>query len=58
MEAYGQSYTAYTKDESHVTLKFAKVVLGDTERGIALVKTDALQELACRILNSTSKPEG
>jgi len=33
------------------------LVLGDVERGIALVKADALQELARKILDSTSSPE-
>jgi len=33
------------------------LVLGDTERGIALVKADALQDFARRILDSTSRPE-
>jgi AbrB family looped-hinge helix DNA binding protein len=33
------------------------LVLGDTERGIALVKADALQEFARKILDSTSKPD-
>jgi AbrB family looped-hinge helix DNA binding protein len=33
------------------------LVLGDTERGIALVKADALQEFARKILESTSRPD-
>ena len=33
------------------------LVLGDTERGIALVKADALQEFARKILDSASKPD-
>ena len=33
------------------------LVLGDTERGIALVKADALQEFARKILDSTSRPD-
>ncbi|MFA5222636.1 MAG: AbrB/MazE/SpoVT family DNA-binding domain-containing protein [Methanoregula sp.] len=33
------------------------LVLGDTERGIALVKADTLQEFARKILDSTSKPD-
>jgi AbrB family looped-hinge helix DNA binding protein len=33
------------------------LVLGDVERGIALVKADALQEFARRILDSASRPE-
>ncbi len=33
------------------------LVLGDTERGIALVKADAIQEFARKILDSTSKPD-
>jgi AbrB family looped-hinge helix DNA binding protein len=33
------------------------LVLGDTERGIALVKADAIQEFARRILDSASKPD-
>ena len=33
------------------------LVLGDVERGIALVKADALQEFARRILDSASKPD-
>jgi AbrB family looped-hinge helix DNA binding protein len=33
------------------------LVLGDVERGIALVKADALQEFARKILDSASKPE-
>jgi len=33
------------------------LVLGDTERGLALVKADALQEFARKILDSTSSPE-
>ena len=32
------------------------LVLGDTERGIALVKADKLQEFARQILDSTSRP--
>lgn len=32
------------------------LVLGDTERGIALVKADSLQELAKQILDSVSRP--
>jgi len=32
-------------------------VLGDVERGIALVKADALQEFARQILDSASKPD-
>jgi AbrB family looped-hinge helix DNA binding protein len=33
------------------------LVLGDVERGIALVKADALQEFARRILDSANRPE-
>jgi len=33
------------------------LVLGDTERGIALVKADAIQEFARKILDSASKPD-
>jgi AbrB family looped-hinge helix DNA binding protein len=33
------------------------LVLGDMERGIALVKAEALQEFARKILDSTSKPD-
>ena len=33
------------------------LVLGDIERGLALVKADALQEFARKILDSTSRPE-
>ncbi len=33
------------------------LVLGDVERGIALVKADALQEFARQILDSASKPD-
>ena len=33
------------------------LVLGDVERGIALVKADALQEFARKILDSTSEPD-
>ena len=33
------------------------LVLGDVERGIALVKADALQAFARKILDSTSRPE-
>ena len=33
------------------------LVLGDTERGIALVKADALQEFARKILDSTGRPD-
>lgn len=33
------------------------LVLGDTERGIALVKADALRELARRILDTAGSPE-
>lgn len=33
------------------------LVLGDVERGIALVKADALQEFARKILDITSKPD-
>jgi len=33
------------------------LVLGDVERGIALVKADALQEFARKILDSTSRPD-
>ena len=33
------------------------LVLGDTERGIALVKADALKEFARKILDSASKPD-
>jgi len=33
------------------------LVLGDVERGIALVKADAIQEFARRILDSTSRPD-
>jgi AbrB family looped-hinge helix DNA binding protein len=33
------------------------LVLGDVERGIALVKTDALQEFARRILDSANRPD-
>jgi AbrB family looped-hinge helix DNA binding protein len=33
------------------------LVLGDVERGIALVKADALQEFAQKILDSTSRPD-
>jgi len=33
------------------------LVLGDTERGLALVKADALQEFARKILESTSRPD-
>lgn len=33
------------------------LVLGDTERGIALVKADSLQELARQILDSVSRPD-
>jgi AbrB family looped-hinge helix DNA binding protein len=33
------------------------LVLGDVERGIALVKADAIQEFARRILDSTGRPE-
>jgi len=32
------------------------LVLGDVERGIALVKADALQEFAKKILESSSNP--
>ena len=32
------------------------LVLGDVERGIALVKADAIQEFARQILDSASKP--
>jgi len=33
------------------------LVLGDTERGLALVKADKIQEFARQILDSTSRPE-
>ena len=33
------------------------LVLGDVERGIALVKADAIQEFARQILDSAGKPE-
>jgi AbrB family looped-hinge helix DNA binding protein len=33
------------------------LVLGDTERGLALVKAEALQEFARQILDSTSRPD-
>jgi AbrB family looped-hinge helix DNA binding protein len=33
------------------------LVLGDLERGIALVKADAIQEFARRILDSASRPD-
>ena len=33
------------------------LVLGDVERGIALVKADALQEFARKILDSAGKPD-
>jgi len=33
------------------------LVLGDVERGIALVKADAIQEFARKILDSTSRPD-
>jgi AbrB family looped-hinge helix DNA binding protein len=33
------------------------LVLGDVERGIALVKADALQEFARKILDSASQPD-
>jgi len=33
------------------------LVLGDTERGIALVRADALREFARRILDSAVSPE-
>jgi AbrB family looped-hinge helix DNA binding protein len=33
------------------------LVLGDVERGIALVKADAIQEFARQILDSTSRPD-
>jgi AbrB family looped-hinge helix DNA binding protein len=33
------------------------LVLGDVERGIALVKADALQEFARKILESASRPD-
>ncbi len=33
------------------------LVLGDVERGIALVKADALQEFARKILDSASRPD-
>ncbi len=33
------------------------LVLGDVERGIALVKADALQEFARKILDSTRTPD-
>lgn len=33
------------------------LVLGDVERGIALVKADAIREFARKILDSTSKPD-
>ena len=33
------------------------LVLGDVERGIALVKADALQEFARQILDSASRPD-
>lgn len=33
------------------------LVLGDTERGIALVKADTIQEFARKILDSTSRPD-
>jgi AbrB family looped-hinge helix DNA binding protein len=33
------------------------LVLGDTERGIALVKADAIQEFARKILDSTNEPD-
>ena len=33
------------------------LVLGDVERGIALVKADAIQEFARQILDSASKPD-
>jgi len=33
------------------------LVLGDVERGIALVKADKIQEFARRILDSTGSPE-
>jgi AbrB family looped-hinge helix DNA binding protein len=33
------------------------LVLGDIERGIALVKADALQEFARKILDSTERPD-
>ena len=33
------------------------LVLGDVERGIALVKADAIQEFARQILDSASRPD-
>ena len=33
------------------------LVLGDTERGIALVKADRLQEIARKILDSMNNPD-
>lgn len=33
------------------------LVLGDVERGLALVKADIIQEFARKILDSTSKPD-
>lgn len=33
------------------------LVLGDVDRGIALVKAEALREFARKILDSTGKPE-
>jgi AbrB family looped-hinge helix DNA binding protein len=33
------------------------LVLGDVERGIALVKADALREFARRILDSANRPD-
>ena len=33
------------------------LVLGDVERGIALVKADAIQEFARKILESASRPD-
>ena len=33
------------------------LVLGDVERGIALVKADAIQEFARQILESASRPD-
>jgi AbrB family looped-hinge helix DNA binding protein len=33
------------------------LVLGDTERGIALVKADAIQDFARKILDSANKPD-
>jgi len=33
------------------------LVLGDVERGLALVKADVLQEFARKILDSTNKPD-